>query len=60
MRTWLHQIPFIIVTLCAFLPRDAAPQSPPSYLQLSPTVKAVLYSPDASIKARVAVVNGEG
>ena len=37
--------------------RDAAPQSPPVYLQLSPTVKAVLYSPDASVKARVAVVN---
>jgi hypothetical protein len=37
--------------------RDAAPQSPPVYLQLSSTVKAVLYSPDASVKARVAVVN---
>jgi hypothetical protein len=36
---------------------DAAPQSPPVYLQLSPTVKAVLYSPDPSVKARVAVVN---
>src|ERR1044071_9403336 len=37
--------------------RDAAGESPPVYLQLSPTVKAVLYSPDASVKARVAVVN---
>jgi hypothetical protein len=37
--------------------RDAAPQSASVYLQLSPTVKAVLYSPDASIKSRVAVVN---
>lgn len=42
------QITFIIVILCAFAPRDAAPQSPAVYLQLSPTVKAVLYSPDAA------------
>jgi hypothetical protein len=57
MRPRLFQIFFILVTLCPFLVREAAPQSPPSYLQLSPTVKAVLYSPDASVKARVAVVN---
>jgi hypothetical protein len=57
MRPWSFQIPFIIVTLCAFLLRDAAPESSSAYLQLSPTVKAVLYSPDAGAKARVAVVN---
>jgi len=57
MRPWSFQIPFIIVTLCAFLLRDAAPESSSAYLQLSPTVKAVLYSPDAGVKARVAVVN---
>jgi len=43
--------------LCFIAPRNAAPQSPPLYLQLSPTVKAVLYAPDASVKTRVAVVN---
>ena len=57
MRPWFFQIPFIFIALCAFLLRDAAPQSASVYLQLSPTVKAVLYSPDASIKSRVAVVN---
>jgi hypothetical protein len=57
MRPWFFQIPFIFIALCAVLLRDAAPQSASVYLQLSPTVKAVLYSPDASIKSRVAVVN---
>jgi hypothetical protein len=57
MRQWFFQIPFIFIALCAVLLRDAAPQSASVYLQLSPTVKAVLYSPDASIKSRVAVVN---
>ena len=56
MRHWFCQISFI-VAFSAILARDAAPQSPPVYLQLSPTVKAVLYTPDASVKARVAVVN---
>jgi hypothetical protein len=56
MRHWFCQIS-LIAALSAFLARDAAPQSPPVYLQLSPTVKAVLYTPDASVKARVAVVN---
>lgn len=33
----------IAVGFCAFLFRDAAAQNQPSYTQLSPTVKAVLY-----------------
>ena len=56
MRRWICRFSLIAV-LSAFLARDAAPQNAPVYLQLSPTVKAVLYTPDASIKARVAVVN---
>jgi hypothetical protein len=52
----LFQILFLIFVLL-LPPCNAASQSPPSYLQLSPTVKAVLYTPDASAKARVAVVN---
>jgi len=48
---------FLGVILIGTGVRDGAPQSPPVYLQLSPTVKAVLYSPDESVKARVAVVN---
>jgi hypothetical protein len=47
----------IAVGFCAFLFRDAAAQNQPSYMQLSPTVKAVLYSPSPSSTARVAVVN---
>jgi hypothetical protein len=57
MRPKFFQIPFLIFIVYVLLPSDAASQSPPSYLQLSPTVKAVLYTPDASVKARVAVVN---
>jgi hypothetical protein len=57
MRRWFCQISFILVILCAILPRVATPQSPPVYLQLSPTVKAVLYTPHAGAKSRVAVVN---
>src|ERR1044071_551496 len=57
MRRWLLSVSCLIFGLCAVAQRDAAPQSPPVYLQLSPTVKAVLYSPDPSVKARVAVVN---
>jgi hypothetical protein len=37
--------------------REAAAQMQTSYLQLSPTVKAVLYSPAPDAKARVAVIN---
>jgi hypothetical protein len=47
----------LILGLCAVAPRDGAAQNPPVYSQLSPTVKAVLYSPDASVKTRVAIVN---
>ncbi len=47
----LLAIQFVIV------PRRSAADSTAVYLQLSPAVKAVLYSPDASIKAHVAVVN---
>jgi hypothetical protein len=36
---------------------QAGAQTPPAYLQLSPTVKAVLYSPAAGSASRVAVVN---
>lgn len=57
MRPKFFQIPLLIFTVCVLLASDAAAQSPPYYLQLSPTVKAVLYTPDASVKARVAVVN---
>ena len=57
MRHWSFHIPFLVVSLCAISVRDAAPQGSTAYLQLSPTVKAVLYTPDASVKARVAVVN---
>ncbi|HEX9452707.1 MAG TPA: hypothetical protein VGA27_00065 [Candidatus Binatia bacterium] len=56
MRHWFWQI-FFIVVLSAILVRIVAAQSAPVYLQLSPTVKAVLYTPDASVKSRVAVVN---
>ena len=51
------RLQFIVVGLCAFLFREVAAQNQPSYLQLSPTVKAVLYSPSPSSTARVAVVN---
>jgi hypothetical protein len=57
MHRRLLSVTCLVFGLCAVVCPDAAPQSPPVYLQLSPTVKAVLYSPDPSIKARVAVVN---
>ena len=47
----------VIVVFCAFLFLDVAAQNQPSYIQLSPTVKAVLYSPSSSSAAHVAVVN---
>jgi hypothetical protein len=56
MRHWFCQVSFIVV-LSAILARNVTAQNAPVYLQLSPTVKAVLYTPDASVKARVAVVN---
>ena len=45
----------VVVTLC--IGREATAQTQASYLQLSPTVKAVLYSPAPDSTARVAVVN---
>src|ERR1044071_10331409 len=57
MRAWIGRIFFVVMILSLFAVRDALAESPPVYLQLSPTVKAVLYSPDPSVKARVAVVN---
>jgi hypothetical protein len=57
MRLPFRQITFILAILFTFMPRETVAQSPAVYLQLSSTVKAVLYSPDPSVKARVAVVN---
>jgi hypothetical protein len=57
MHPLICRLAMIIVILCALVAREAAAQTQASYLQLSPTVKAVLYSPDASTKARIAVVN---
>jgi len=56
MRHWFFQL-CLIVALSTILTRDGTPQSPPVYSQLSPTVKAVLYTLDAGTKTRVAVVN---
>ena len=57
MRSITYRVAILITILCALGARVAAGQTPPLYLQLSPTVKAVLYSPDPSVKSRVAVVN---
>ena len=57
MRRAIYFILFTILALCSAATRDASAQGQATYLQLSPTVKAVLYSPDPSAKARVAVVN---
>src|SRR4029453_15555123 len=57
MRPFICRFALIIVVFCALTARETAAQTQASYLQLSPTVKAVLYTPDASVKARVAVVN---
>src|SRR5262249_24194238 len=51
------RLQFMAVGLCLFLFRDAAAQNQPTYMQLSPTVKAVLYSPSPNSAARVGVVN---
>jgi len=45
------------ILLGALLPPEAAAQNAPIYLQLSRTVKAVLYSPGNGAAARVGVVN---
>src|SRR5262249_7514176 len=47
------RLQFIAVGLCMFFFRDAAAQNQPTYMQLSPTVKAVLYSPSSNSAARV-------
>ncbi len=57
MRPFICRFALIIVVLCALTARETAAQTQASYLQLSPTVKAVLYSPDPSTKTRIAVVN---
>jgi hypothetical protein len=57
MAAQLFPIFFMLAILFAGVSREGAAQSSAVYLQLSPTVKAVLYSPEASVKARVAVVN---
>jgi len=51
------RIAIISIALLAFAAREATGQMTASYLQLSPTVKAVLYSPAPSATARVAIVN---
>src|SRR5262249_35472351 len=51
------RLQFVAVGLCLFFFRDAAAQNQPTYMQLSPTVKAVLYSPSSNSAARVGVVN---
>ena len=45
------------IFLGAFFPREAVAESPPTYLQLSRTVKAALYSPGDGSAARVGVIN---
>ncbi len=57
MRQAIYFMLFTTLLLCSPAARNVSAQSQSTYLQLSPTVKAVLYSPDRSIKARVAVVN---
>ena len=50
MRRWWLPITCVAVVLCIVAPRDAAPQNPAVYLQLSPTVKAVLRGEMASAR----------
>lgn len=57
MRSSICRIPVAILALGALLSAEAAAQIQVSYLQLSPTVKAVLYSPAPGSASRVAVVN---
>lgn len=54
MRQTIFRV--LLLAGCALLAREAGAQQT-TYLQLSPTVKAVLYSPAQSGAARVAVVN---
>ncbi len=55
MRAMLSRI-FLIAVCCSLLTRAAAAQQT-TYLQLSPTVKAVLYSPAQTGASRIAVLN---
>ena len=55
MRAMLSRI-FLIAACCSLLAREVAAQQT-TYLQLSPTVKAVLYSPAQTGAARIAVLN---
>lgn len=55
MRRLIRFMAIAALTLCAWC--EAAAQPKADYLQLSPTVKAVLYSPAADSKSRVAIVN---
>ncbi len=57
MRRSIYFTAITILALGLVTARDASAQNPATYLQLSPTVKAVLYSPDSSVKGRIAVVN---
>jgi hypothetical protein len=57
MRSLICRIQLVILALCGLLVGKAGAQSQVSYLQLSPTVKAVLYSPAPASASRVAVVN---
>ena len=57
MRRSIYFTAITILALGSVTARNASAQGPATYLQLSPTVKAVLYFPDPSVKARVAVVN---
>jgi len=54
MRSSICRIPVAILALGAFLSAEADAQRQISYLQLSPTVKAVLYSPPPGSTSRVA------
>src|SRR5690349_10870464 len=56
MHLTIFRLALVIFFGGAFFARDADAQTT-SYLQLSPTVKAVLYSPAQSGASRVAVVN---
>jgi hypothetical protein len=57
MQSSICRIAVVILALGAILSAEAGAQSQVSYLQLSPTVKAVLYSPAPASASRVAVVN---
>jgi hypothetical protein len=57
MRASIFSIQLILLILSQLLVGTVAAQNQASYLQLSPTVKAVLYTPPAGSTARVAVVN---